>query len=391
MLNKTLDTVACILSLLIMLISFGCQKDEDELLIPANTTNENQGMLKSSTLTGIYPEGMVSYWKLDEVSGLTASDVAGDNDGRLINGPLWTVGQVVNALRFDGINDFVRIPNSNSLNFTEAVTAEAWVKPNGNPGHYQMLLEKGTWAGNASWFFFIHRDAGYLHYNFGIGIPGGTECKFCTMIGDLEDKVWSHIVGTYDRQYMKFYVNGELNNQVAWTEPIRLNPYHLYISYDPQGWYYKGDVDEVAIYNRALTACEVNQHYQNGLDGLGYELSYEPVQAIIDIDPNTLNLKSKGKMVTAYIELPECYYVTEIDIGTVYLECLEGSFPAKLNPSGVGDYDYDNIPDLMVKFDRQALIESLGEAKGEIMLTIKGEIDEAFLFEGSDVITVINP
>ena len=387
MLKKSLDTVACILSLLILLISFGCEKDEDELLIPANTTNENQGMLKSSTVTGIYPEGMVSYWKLDEVSGLTASDVAGDNDGTLINGPLWTAGQVVNALSFDGNNDYVRIPNSNSLNFTEAVTAEAWVKPNGNPGHYQMLLEKGTWAGNASWFFFIHRGAGYLHYNFGIGIPGGDQFESAPMIETLEDKVWSHIVGTYDRQYIKIYANGELKNQVPWTQSIRLNPYDLYISRDPQGWFYRGVVDEVAIYNRALTACEINQHYQNGLNGLGYEI----IQATIDIDPNTLNLKSKGKMITAYIEFPVSYNMTEIDINTVYLEYLKGSIPAKLNPSGVGDYDYDNIPDLMVKFDRQALIEYLDGAPGEITLTINGEIDEAFLFEGSDVITVIDP
>jgi len=383
MLNKTFDTVACILSLLLLFISFGCEIDEDELLVPANTASENQGILKSSTASGIYPEGMVSYWKFDEGSGPTAFDVAGNNDGTL-HGPQWTIGQVLNALRFDGSNDYVRIPNSSSLNFTEAVTAEAWVKPNGNPGHYQMLLEKGTWAGNASWFFFIHRGAGYLHYMFGIGIPGGIYYEGCPMIGNLEDGVWSHIVGTYDRENIKFYVNGELNNQVPWTQPIRLNPYDLYISYDPQGWFYKGDVDEVAIYNRALSACEINQHYQNGLDGLGYDV----VQATVDIDPDTLNLGSKGKMVTAFIELPECYNLTEIDISTVY---LEGSVPAELHPTGVGDYDDDNIPDLMLKFDRQALIEYLDGSTGETMLTLRGEIEEAPLFEGSDIITVINP
>lgn len=223
----------------------------------------------------ICPSGMVSYWRADG----DATDSYGDNDGALMNGATATAtGQVGQAFSFDGGNDYVRIPNSNNLNFIEAVTAEAWVKPNGNPWRYQMLLEKGTWAGNAAWFFFIHRYEGYLHYNFGIGIPGGIEFKNCPMIGDLEDGVWSHIVGTYDRQNIKFYVNGVLNNQVAWTEPIRLNPYVLSIGVDGSRWHYKGDVDEVAIYNRALTADEIQQHYQNGLAGFGYCIT--PSEAI---------------------------------------------------------------------------------------------------------------
>jgi len=246
-------------------------------------------ILFSGTPYAQTPDGMISYWKFDEGSGLKAFDAAGDNHGTLKRGPQWTVGQVVNALSFDGHNDYVQIPNSNSLNFTEAVTAEAWVKPNGNPGHYQMLLEKGTWVGNASWYFFIHRNAGYLHYNFGIGIPGGIYAKSAPMIGNLEDGEWSHIVGTYDRQYIKFYVNGVLNKQVPWTQPIRLNSHDLYISRDPQNWYYKGDVDEVAIYNRALTACEIQQHYQNGLNGIGYfgDADCDGVPDDDDFCPNT--------------------------------------------------------------------------------------------------------
>jgi hypothetical protein len=227
----------------------------------------------------IFPTGMISYWKLDEGIDYVVKDLVGDNHG-MIYGATWTAGKVDGALSFDGYNDYVRIPNSNCYNFTEAVTAEVWVRPNGNPGHYQMLLEKGTWAGNASWFFFGHRYTGYLNYIFGIGIPGGINYASAPMIGNLEDKAWSHLVGTYDRQNIKIYVNGVLNNQVAWTEPIRLNPYDLYISYDPQGWYFKGDVDEVAIYDRALTACEIFQHYSNGLAGKGYTLE-NPVETLI--------------------------------------------------------------------------------------------------------------
>ena len=108
----------------------------------------------------------------------------------------------------------------------------------------------------------------------------------------------------------------------------------------------------------------------------------------IDIDPDTLNLKSKGKWVTAYIELPDGYDVADIDVGTV---TLEATIPAEDHPTEIGDYDNDGVPDLMVKFDRQALIEYLDGTTGEVTLTVSGELSDGTSFEGSDTITVINP
>jgi hypothetical protein len=108
----------------------------------------------------------------------------------------------------------------------------------------------------------------------------------------------------------------------------------------------------------------------------------------IDIDPETLNLKIKGKWVTVYAELPEGYDVADINVGTV---TLKGTIPAEAHPIEIGDYDNDGIPDLMVKFDRQALIEYLDGTTGEVTLTVSGELGDGTPFEGSDAITVINP
>ena len=145
----------------------------------------------------------------------------------------------------------------------------------------------------------------------------------------IDVNVWYHLAGTYDGSEMKIYVNGELKNTATVVGSVLEGGKPVYIGNNGGGRYHKGLIDEVAIYNRALTACEINQHYQNGLDGLGYEV----VQATIDIDPNTLNLKSKGKMVTAYIELPEGCNMSDIDVNTVTLEC---SIPAILHPATVG-------------------------------------------------------
>jgi hypothetical protein len=110
--------------------------------------------------------------------------------------------------------------------------------------------------------------------------------------------------------------------------------------------------------------------------------------AVIDIKPDTLNLKSNGKWITAYIELPESYDVADIDVSSVL---LEGTIPARPRPVKVGDHDGDGIPDLKVKFDRQALIEYLDGTTGEVMLIVTGELDEGTPFEGGDTIKVIRP
>jgi len=113
-----------------------------------------------------------------------------------------------------------------------------------------------------------------------------------------------------------------------------------------------------------------------------------PVPATVDLDPDALGVKSKAKWITAYIELPDSYDVQDIDIVTV---TLEGTIAAELCPTEVGDYDDDGVPDLMVKFDWQALVEYLDGTTGEVTLMVSGELSDGTPFEGSDAITVINP
>lgn len=114
-----------------------------------------------------------------------------------------------------------------------------------------------------------------------------------------------------------------------------------------------------------------------------YALKIPVVGVTLRIDPNTLNFNSKGKWITAYIELPESYNVRDIDASTVK---LNGLVSAELHPTEIGDYDRDSIPDLMVKFDRTSIIGSLNI--GEATLTITGEVN-GIPFEGSDIIRVI--
>jgi hypothetical protein len=110
------------------------------------------------------------------------------------------------------------------------------------------------------------------------------------------------------------------------------------------------------------------------------------VPATVDIDPDTLNLKSKGNWITAYIELPLGYNVRDIDASTVRLIIGENEVPAERKPKEIGDYDHDGVRDLMVKFDRQAVQALL--SVGEYELKVVGKVAGA-TFEGSDTIRVI--
>ena len=120
----------------------------------------------------------------------------------------------------------------------------------------------------------------------------------------------------------------------------------------------------------------------------------EDAPPIIDVKPNSLNLRSKGDWVTCYMELPIGYEVSDIDVSTIL---LNGTIWVDLNgPTEIGDYDEDGIPDLMVTFNRsvvQEYILSQGIQYGTVTITISGmlELDSDTRFVGNDVIRVKTP
>jgi len=124
------------------------------------------------------------------------------------------------------------------------------------------------------------------------------------------------------------------------------------------------------------------------------KLAPEEISATVDIDPDTLNLKSNGQWITAYIELSEEYSVSEIDVSSILLNGSISVDPEA--PTEVGDHDMDSIPDLMVKFERATIIEWLGTADYsedtgkyvEVTLEITGEV-AGTPFEGVDTVRVL--
>jgi hypothetical protein len=102
-------------------------------------------------------------------------------------------------------------------------------------------------------------------------------------------------------------------------------------------------------------------------------------------------LKSKGNPITCYIELAKGNDLKNIRLNSIELKMGEDLIAKATGPNKIGDYDKDNIPDLMVKFDRQTVIKYLKDhnlTKGKITLAVVGQIGDK-IFAGIDSIKVI--
>lgn len=163
----------------------------------------------------------------------------------------------------------------------------------------------------------------------------------------------------------------------------------------------QGAVHEYTINEDALEQGERGTTLRIDADGDGVfeqtviadaDLTYDEfvlqTETVIDFNPDTLNLKSKGKFITAYIELPEGFGVNQIDISSIMLNDL---VTALSKPTEIGDYDKDGVPDLMVKFDREKVQSILNTGGTTVIVAGRVFYNGEFLdFRGNDTIKVID-
>ena len=203
---------------------------------------------------------MVSYWKLDG----DATDSAGGNDGT-IYGATTTTGQIDGALDFDGSNDYVEIPDDDSLEGMDELTISMWVKPD-NLADYDCLIHKGNWNGSQGHGFVAHTTFdGTIFW----GTYVGTGKRISG--GHLSTGVWTFISLWFrgDDEW-RIYENGSLDvNTTATVSSIPTTGGNIGIGQDfyGGGTYFNGLIDDVRIYDRALSAEEIEQMYELGLGG----------------------------------------------------------------------------------------------------------------------------
>ncbi len=204
------------------------------------------------------PPSLFAYWNFDEGSGTIAHDSSGNgNNGNLTNGPIWIDGKYGKALSFDGVNDYVRVEASTSLDVTFQVTVETWVYPRAyvdNLGTDANIINRCDIMGGAIYVLGTFSN-GKVGYAVNPSPPAHAS------VATLPLNAWTHLAITYDGVYVRLYINGTLDSSYAQSGSISTTTNWLAIGCKPTAplggpgtyAYFNGTIDDVRIYNRALS------------------------------------------------------------------------------------------------------------------------------------------
>ena len=221
----------------------------------------------NSSVTSAYrdqvlADGPVAYWRLGETSGAVASDEVGANPGTFNGvtlgqpGPL--VGDLNTAVSFDGANDFVTVPHSGALNATSGVTVEGWIKRS-KSGAWQVVVGKpGTGQSRGENYALWFNTSNQLLAYFGDGT------NYVNVRAPL-DTNWHYVAATYNNATAKLYVDGTLHAQTSSSIHLTSNTLPLNMGRaNGNSSFFGGLLDEVAVYNTALSAERIQAHYETG-------------------------------------------------------------------------------------------------------------------------------
>ncbi len=225
--------------------------------IPTPTPTVSSAPTPTPTNTPASPP--VAAFSFNENTGSTLNDSSGNGNNGTINGATWTTGKFGNALTFNGSSNYVTINDSNSLDLTNAMTLEAWVKPAAFTEWNTILLKEQS--GNLVYGMYANTDG---------NVPSGesftTYGDYVRSPAQLPLNSWSHIAVTYNSSVLKIFINGvevgskSINGALKTsTNPLRIGGNTVW------GEYFNGQIDEIRIYNRALNASEIQQDMNKGI------------------------------------------------------------------------------------------------------------------------------
>ncbi|HXF44180.1 MAG TPA: LamG domain-containing protein [Candidatus Paceibacterota bacterium] len=210
--------------------------------------------------------GLIGYWHLDENTATTTYDSSGfANIGTVNNGAVWETSsncRAGNCLSFDGSNDYVRIPDSSSLNVTgNAFTVTAWVYRTA-AANWQRIVGKYFWTGvhTGSWLLFFN-DANQTLCQFNTGSWSSAQSTATVSLNQ-----WTFVACVYNGSNLVNYVNNA-STSVSKTGNIISSNYPVAFAVTTDGTNiqngFTGRIDEVRIYNRALSDSEISNLYND--------------------------------------------------------------------------------------------------------------------------------
>lgn len=215
------------------------------------------------------PSGIVSWWTGDD----TAADRVGTNNGTSIGGVTYTNGEVAECFNFDGVSGYVDIPNSVNLNPTGPFSVEFWMKGSAQQSAslFEVVDKSHGFTDSTGWTFEGQTSGGKIGFYYGLG--GGGNLNFAGSIttNNALDNQWHHLAGVWTGTQTEIYMDGVLQETNSSTTLPANNQRDLLFGTSWGGGantrFFRGQLDEVTYYDRALTSEEVILIFDAGICG----------------------------------------------------------------------------------------------------------------------------
>ena len=209
-------------------------------------------------------ENLILYFSFDEVDGKTVIDHSNyGNNGNIIGDPQLTDGKFGKALKFNGETDWIEVPHDDILTVETGVTVMAWINAERHMGpnnqRWQGILSKGN--SPRSYSFYTESPSECLH------LSSGGSGSVCT--GKIELNKWAHVVGQVDDGVHRYWLNGESVGEFGGKNPLPglADTSNVLVGRTPEGnRQFLGLIDEVRIWNRALSEEEVIREMNIGVE-----------------------------------------------------------------------------------------------------------------------------
>ncbi|MDE0635386.1 MAG: LamG domain-containing protein [Candidatus Poribacteria bacterium] len=216
----------------------------------------------SPNLMAVTTDGLVGAWLFDDGTGNTVSDSSGnEHHGELVQGaPKWVDGKFGRAMNFGG-TDMVTVPDNDALDLT-SFTIAAWINSPATSGRWHVIAAKEARNPTGrNYGIFGHVNNGSIHYSF-----TSNGWKSFDAPTNVTDGSWHHVAATYEKPNFKLYIDGELDAEVAPNADPESNDSPLYIGgCDIGNYWMTGTIDEVVLYDRALSEAEIAELITDGM------------------------------------------------------------------------------------------------------------------------------
>ncbi|KUK77512.1 MAG: hypothetical protein XD93_0281 [candidate division WS6 bacterium 34_10] len=211
--------------------------------------------------------GFLSYWPMEESSGTTVEDVGYTNEGTA-SGAYITDGKFGNGRTFDGVDDYISIPDNSSLQLSSGLTLELWFKSKEVPPDWIIPVRKDTETGTRYLYGFgmDNTSGGRIYGQY----YNGTNFIATYSGSDIYDGQWHHAAMTISGTTLKFYFDGTYRDSVTISGTQGVPTGELNIGASPpwtgggRGHYFEGSIDEVRISNTVATDQEIAERWAVG-------------------------------------------------------------------------------------------------------------------------------